>query len=161
MFDIGMWELLVVGIVALIVVGPQDLPKMFRTLGQITGRLRGMAREFQTTMNAAANETGLSDIQKDLRKATDFSKDLRNMSNPVSAAKSALKDAATSGLDGIDGGEEDGASAEQTPEPWKPAKGATRPKTVAPAPAADTTPAADSESTLEPVQTPRSGTSDT
>ena len=67
MFDIGMWELMVIGVVALIVVGPKDLPKMFRTLGQVTGRLKGMAREFQTTMNAAASESGLDDISNDIK----------------------------------------------------------------------------------------------
>lgn len=96
MFDIGMWELLVVGIVALIVVGPKDLPKMFRTLGQVTGRLKGMAREFQTTMNAAASESGLDDISNDIRGAADFGKDLRDIANPKKMGKEALKKAGAS-----------------------------------------------------------------
>jgi len=96
MFDIGMWELLVVGIVALIVVGPKDLPKMFRTLGQVTGRLKAMAREFQTTMNAAASESGLDDISNDIRGAADFGKDLRNITNPGKMGKEALKKAGSS-----------------------------------------------------------------
>ncbi|WP_071673677.1 Sec-independent protein translocase protein TatB [Nioella nitratireducens] len=94
MFDIGMWELMVVGVVALIVVGPKDLPKMFRTLGQVTGRIRGLAREFQTTMNAAASESGLDDMAKDLRRATDVTKDLRKMTSPRKMGLDALKDAA-------------------------------------------------------------------
>ena len=53
MFDIGWSEMLVVGVVALIVVGPKDLPKMFHTLGEMTGKARGMAREFQRAMDAA------------------------------------------------------------------------------------------------------------
>ncbi|MBM3611809.1 MAG: twin-arginine translocase subunit TatB, partial [Alphaproteobacteria bacterium] len=67
MFDVGWSELLVIGIVALIVVGPRDLPGMFRTLGQFTAKARGMAREFQRAMEAAANETGVKDMAKDLR----------------------------------------------------------------------------------------------
>ena len=94
MFDIGMWELMVVGIVALIVVGPKDLPKMFRTLGQVTGRIRAMAREFQTTMNAAASESGFDDLAKDLKKATDVTRDLRNITSPRKMGLDALKDAA-------------------------------------------------------------------
>ncbi len=70
MFDIGWTELLIVGVVALIVVGPKDLPKMFRALGQFTAKARNMAREFQRAMDAAADETGVKDMERDLRKAT-------------------------------------------------------------------------------------------
>jgi len=67
MFDIGMTELLVIGIVALIVVGPKDLPGMFRTLGRFTGKMKGMAREFQRAMEDAADDAGVKDIGKDLK----------------------------------------------------------------------------------------------
>jgi sec-independent protein translocase protein TatB len=68
MLDIGWSELLVIGVVALIVVGPKDLPKMFRALGEATGKARRMAREFQTAMNDAAGDSGVNDIAADLRK---------------------------------------------------------------------------------------------
>ena len=45
MFDIGWSEMMVVGVVALIVVGPKDLPRMFHTLGEFTGKARGMSKE--------------------------------------------------------------------------------------------------------------------
>ena len=67
MLDIGMSEMLIVGVVALIVVGPKDLPKMFHTLGEIMGKARGMAREFQRAMDVAAKEAGVGTITKDLR----------------------------------------------------------------------------------------------
>lgn len=70
MFDIGWSELLVIGIVALIVIGPKDLPEMFRTLGRFTAKARGMAREFQRAMETAADETGVKDVAADLRKVT-------------------------------------------------------------------------------------------
>lgn len=92
MFDLGFAELLVIGIVALIVVGPKDLPVMFRKAGQFVGRMRGMAREFSQAMNEAADETGMRDIAKGLKTAT----------NPVGTAMDEVKKATnelTSSLD--------------------------------------------------------------
>ncbi len=71
MFDIGWTELLLIGIVALIVVGPQDLPRLFRTLGKVTGRIRAMASEFQRSLEQAADETGVKDMARDLRESAD------------------------------------------------------------------------------------------
>ena len=56
MFDLGMSELLVIGVVALIVVGPRDLPGMFRTVGRFTGKARELARDLQRAMDQAADE---------------------------------------------------------------------------------------------------------
>ncbi|MEI4470515.1 Sec-independent protein translocase protein TatB [Frigidibacter sp. MR17.24] len=70
MLDIGWSELLLIGIVALIVVGPKDLPVMFRQLGRITAKARGMARDFSRAMEDAAKEAGVDDVAKDLRKVT-------------------------------------------------------------------------------------------
>ena len=70
MFDLGWSELLLIGIIALIVVGPKDLPGMFRTLGRFTAKARSLAREFQSAMNAAADETGVRDVERDLRETT-------------------------------------------------------------------------------------------
>ncbi|PTV94666.1 sec-independent protein translocase protein TatB [Rhodobacter aestuarii] len=66
MFDIGWSELLVIGVVALIVVGPKDLPVMFRSLGRMTAKARAMARDFTRAMEDAAKETGLDDAAKGL-----------------------------------------------------------------------------------------------
>lgn len=67
MFDVGWSELLLIGIVALIVIGPEDLPRMFRTLGRITAKARGMAREFSMAMDDAARSSGIEDATKSLR----------------------------------------------------------------------------------------------
>tara|TARA_R110002124_G_scaffold162629_1_gene329706 strand:+ start:34 stop:633 length:600 start_codon:yes stop_codon:yes gene_type:complete len=66
MFDIGWTELMLIGIVALIVIGPKDLPNMFRTLGQFVGKARRMAREFQRSMEDAADEAGISEATKSI-----------------------------------------------------------------------------------------------
>lgn len=70
MFDIGWSELLVIGVVALIVVGPKDLPVMFHSLGRMTAKARAMAREFSRAMEDAAKETGLDAAAADLRDMT-------------------------------------------------------------------------------------------
>ncbi|MEC3861677.1 Sec-independent protein translocase protein TatB [Mesobacterium sp. TK19101] len=84
MLDLGWSELLVIGVVALIVVGPKDLPVLFRNIGRFVGKAKGMAREFSRAMNDAADDAGVSDLQKTLRAAT----------NPVSTAMDGVKDAA-------------------------------------------------------------------
>ena len=96
MLDLGWTELLVIGIVALIVVGPKDLPVMFHSLGKFTARMRSMARDFSRAMDDAAKESG----------ARDIARDLRGMSNPTSAGKKAFKSAV--GLDDPFGEDDDG-----------------------------------------------------
>jgi sec-independent protein translocase protein TatB len=69
MFGLGMSEMVLIGIVALIVIGPKDLPGMFRAMGQFTGKARGMAREFSRAMEAAANESGVKDLSNTIKAA--------------------------------------------------------------------------------------------
>ena len=83
MFGLGMSEMVLIGIVALIVIGPKDLPGMFRAMGQFTGKARGMAREFSRAMEAAADESGIKDMTKTIRAASD----------PNAFGADALKDA--------------------------------------------------------------------
>jgi sec-independent protein translocase protein TatB len=68
--DLSWSELLIVGIVALIVIGPKDLPGMFRELGRFTAKVRSMGREFSRAMEQAAKETGVKDVADDLKKVT-------------------------------------------------------------------------------------------
>lgn len=70
MFDLGLTELLLIGIVALIIVGPKDLPVLFRRVGEFVGRMKGMAREFTSAMNEAADDAGVKDVAKTMRAAT-------------------------------------------------------------------------------------------
>ncbi len=64
MFDIGWGELLVIGVVALIAIGPKELPGVLRTVGQWMGKIRRMASEFQGQFNDAMREAELHDLKK-------------------------------------------------------------------------------------------------
>ena len=71
-FGIGSTELMVIAVVALIVIGPRDLPKVLRTVGQVMTKVRAMAGEFQGHIEDAAKDSGLDDLKKDISKATNF-----------------------------------------------------------------------------------------
>ena len=70
MFDIGWTELIVVAVVAILVVGPKELPSMLMTFGRTVGRMRRMANEFQSQFNdvvrEAERQANVDDIRKDL-----------------------------------------------------------------------------------------------
>jgi sec-independent protein translocase protein TatB len=66
----GWAELLVIGIVALVVIGPKDLPEMFRQLGRVTAKARAMAGEFSRAMEQAAKETGAAEAARDIKTMT-------------------------------------------------------------------------------------------
>lgn len=74
MFDFGlsMSEIMVIAVVALIVVGPKDLPKMLRTIARFVTKLRGMAGEFQRHLDSAIRESGIDEVKKEVKNMTNF-----------------------------------------------------------------------------------------
>ena len=110
MFDISMAEMAIVGIVALIVVGPKDLPRMFRSVGQFVGKARGMARQFQSAMNEAARQSELQDIKS----AVDG---VKAAADPIGSARKSARDYANSMLGDLDpSASQTGASQTEKPE---------------------------------------------
>ncbi len=74
MFDISWTEFLLIGIVALIVIGPKELPGVMRTLGQWTRKVRSMANDFQNQFHEAMREAEMADLKKEVDDmAQDFS----------------------------------------------------------------------------------------
>jgi sec-independent protein translocase protein TatB len=74
MFDISWTEFLLIGVVALIVIGPKELPGVLRTLGQWTRKVRGMAADFQNQFQEAMREAEMADLKKEVDSvAKDFS----------------------------------------------------------------------------------------
>ena len=93
MFDLGATELLVIGIVAIIVVGPKELPKMLRSFGQFVAKMRGMAREFQSMFEEAARDTGMDDMAKSVSEVKNFSvaDSVNEAMNPISKEAAELE----------------------------------------------------------------------
>jgi sec-independent protein translocase protein TatB len=82
MFDIGWSELLVVALVALIAIGPKELPTVLRTLGQWMGKVRRMANEFQDQFRDAIRETEMDDLKKQVDELSSAATDLTSY-NPI------------------------------------------------------------------------------
>ena len=70
MFDIGWSELLVIAIVALVVIGPKDLPRAFRIAGQWAAKARVMAREFQGHIDELMRESQIDEMKREFQAVT-------------------------------------------------------------------------------------------
>ena len=70
MFDLGWQELFVIGTVALIVVGPKDLPKLLNKVGKIFGKIKQISREFYDQINDTAEMEEINSLKKDLSEHT-------------------------------------------------------------------------------------------
>ena len=76
-FGIGASELMIIAVVALIVVGPRELPKVLRAVGRFVNQLRGMAGEFQKHLDAAMRDSGIDEVKKDVRESDQIHRDQR------------------------------------------------------------------------------------
>ncbi|MDC7985022.1 Sec-independent protein translocase protein TatB, partial [Rhodoplanes sp. TEM] len=76
MFDIGWSELLLIGVVALIAIGPKELPGVLRAVGQWTGKMRRMAAEFQGQFQEALREAEMADLKKQVDELNDAARSL-------------------------------------------------------------------------------------
>ena len=84
-FGVGYTEMFVIAVVAIIVIGPKDLPKVLRALGKTVAKMRGMAREFQGHLDSAMKETGFDEVKKEF----DNIKNPANFIEPAIAKKAA------------------------------------------------------------------------
>lgn len=71
MFDVAPTELLLVVVVALVVIGPKDLPKAMRFVGKWMGKARGMARHFRSGLDTMMREAELEELEKQWREQND------------------------------------------------------------------------------------------
>jgi sec-independent protein translocase protein TatB len=78
-FGIGYTEIFLIAVVAIIVIGPKDLPRVLKALGKTVAKMRGMAREFQGHLDSAMKEAGLDEVKKEFH-------NLKNI-NPIEPVK--------------------------------------------------------------------------
>ena len=85
MFDIGWSEMAVIMLVALVVIGPKDLPRLARNLGQWVAKGRAMAREFQRSLEDMAREAELDDVKREIEKVgrTNIKKSIEKTIDPT------------------------------------------------------------------------------
>ena len=95
MLDIGWSELLLVAVVAIVVIGPKDLPDALRALGRTLTKVRRMAGEFQGQFNAALREANLEDVKKEFDTIRDQTSVLKGGFNPLDIARNEIKGAIT------------------------------------------------------------------
>jgi sec-independent protein translocase protein TatB len=84
-FGIGYTELFVVAVVAIIVIGPKDLPRVLRAFGKTVAKMRGMAREFQGHLDSAMKEAGIDEVKKEFD-------NIKNSANVIEPVKKTVVD---------------------------------------------------------------------
>jgi sec-independent protein translocase protein TatB len=92
MFDIGWGEMVVIGVVALVAIGPKELPGVLRTAGKWVGKARRMAAEFQGQFNEALREAEMADLKKSFDEVADAARGLSG-GNILSSMTKDVEDA--------------------------------------------------------------------
>jgi len=93
LFDLSMTELMLIGVVALVVIGPKDLPKALRVAGFWVKKARTLSREFQSSVEQMIREAELDEMRQELKKASeiDLDKEFRNTIDPTGSLAESLK----------------------------------------------------------------------
>src|ERR1700712_3288587 len=123
MFDIGWSELVVIAVVALIAIGPKELPGVLRMVGQYMGKIRRMASEFQGQFQEAMREAEIADLKKHVDEMSDAAKGFTDF-DPLASVKKEVDSFTSDPL---------GTSTPKTePEPASASPEAAAPSTPAP-----------------------------
>ena len=112
MFDIGWSELLLVLVVALVVVGPKDLPRLIRMLGRWVGKARRMADQFRAGFDDLTRETELDELRREIsalrgnnpvsRFRDEINRSILSAGTPAASAMTEPPHAATGDVSGVD-----------------------------------------------------------
>lgn len=128
MFDIGWTEILIIAVVAIIVVGPKDLPRMLRSLGRYAGQLRRTAGEFRSQFDDAIRESELDELRSTLQDTSDLNpiNQIRDTVNESMAPLRETADDIKGSIEAPQAAGDDGAD-----EPVQKKKTAAKPKSKA------------------------------
>ncbi|MBI4970040.1 MAG: twin-arginine translocase subunit TatB [Rhodospirillales bacterium] len=93
MFDVDISELAVIAVVALIVIGPKDLPKVLRLMGQMTRKAKNLAGEFQKGIDDMVREAELEEMKKKVESfnQVDFKREVEKAVDPDGSVEKALQ----------------------------------------------------------------------
>jgi len=93
MFSFGWGEILLIFVVVIIVVGPKDIPKFLRQIGNLSKSIKKISREFKSSLNQIVEETDLKDVKNSITDVTDIKKDLdikSNLKNEINTIKETV-----------------------------------------------------------------------
>jgi sec-independent protein translocase protein TatB len=92
LFDLGWSEILLIGTVALVFIGPKDLPKAMRVAGFWVRKARTLSREFQSSIDQMIREAELDEMRQELKKAAelDLNKEFHNTIDPTGSLRESL-----------------------------------------------------------------------
>ena len=126
MFDLDLSKMIIVGIVALAVIPPKDLPRVMRTVGQTLGKMRRMAAEFQgqfmEAMREVEREADLESVKKEFQAINDQAK-LDTSFDPVGMMREDMTKAVAASTDVGEAGAAEAAASEPANEPARPEMG--------------------------------------
>jgi sec-independent protein translocase protein TatB len=127
MFDIGWTEILVIAVVAIIVVGPKDLPRMLRSLGRYAGQLRRTAGEFRSQFDEAIRESELDELRSTLNDVSDLNP-MNEIRDSVTESMAPLKETADDIKGSIEAPKAAFEDEAEEPAPKKKAASKSKPK---------------------------------
>ena len=93
MFSFGWGEILLILVVVIIVVGPKDIPKFLRQIGNLSKSIKKISREFKLSLNQIAEETDLKDVKNSITEVTNLNKELNikdNLKNEIKTIKETI-----------------------------------------------------------------------
>ena len=93
MFSFGWGEILLILVVVIIVVGPKDIPKFLRQIGNLSKSIKKISREFKSSLNQIAEETDLKDVKNSITEVANLNKELdikSNLKNEINTIKKTI-----------------------------------------------------------------------